>query len=453
MARLAFTLVAVVVGVVVLGLVALAGPVGAVAARPAQDPGGPPAEGGEPAQSLTGTLRAGDEPVEGVVITVADAAGAPLGEATTDAEGTWEVPLAQPGSYQVRIDPATLPDGVVLANPDRATLTPNVIAGRRQTVVFALRAEGEPDAGGAPRPPQREGPSFVDEAGERTVNGVKQGLIIAMCAVGLSLIFGTTRLINFAHGELVTLGAVVAWFLTASGPEWPLIASGAVAVGVGGLVGGTLESGLWQPLRSRKVGLFQMLVISIGLSILLRHVLLIWFGERSRPYPAYLIQERLELGPFAATPRDVTVMALAVLTLVGVAVMLERTRMGKAMRAVADNIDLAESSGIDVRRVVLFVWIVGAALAALGGVFFGVVETVNWDLGFNLLLLMFAAIILGGLGTAYGAMVGGLVIGLVTELSTIWLSSELKYVWALLALIVVLLVRPQGILGVKERIG
>jgi branched-chain amino acid transport system permease protein len=103
--------------------------------------------------------------------------------------------------------------------------------------------------------------------------------------------------------------------------------------------------------------------------------------------------------------------------------------------------------------VILVVWVFGGALAALGGVFLGVAETVNWVMGFRLLLLMFAGVILGGLGTAYGALAGSIVVGLVTEISTVWLSSELKYVWALLILGVVLMVRPQGILGVKERIG
>ncbi len=453
-----------------VGLVAVA--LLTLAPSAAASPGATSQEGSgeEAAQSFTGTLQAGGQPVEGVTITVTDPAGAPVGEVQTDAEGTWVVPVAERvnGNYTIAIDPATLPAGITLANPDAPTPTIDLRPGVDQTLGFPLRGGGpappdtgpgtdpgaEPHAGEAPPPPRPpEGPSFVDRLGERGVNGLKQGLIIAMAAIGLSLIFGTTGLINFAHGELVTFGAVAAWFLSAEGPELSVIAAGAGALVLGALVGGGLESGLWRPLRARKVGLFQMLVISIGLSLAARQVLLIWFGERSQPYPEYLIQDQLELGPLSATPRDLTVMALSVVALVAVAVLLQRTRIGKAMRAVADNIDLAESSGIDVRRVILTVWVVGAGLAALGGVFYGVVETVNFDLGFRLLLLMFAAVILGGLGNAYGAMVGGLVIGLVTEISTIWLDTELKYVWALLVLIAVLLVKPTGILGVKERIG
>ena len=136
-----------------------------------------------------------------------------------------------------------------------------------------------------------------------------------------------------------------------------------------------------------------------------------------------------------------------------VGLFLQRTRQGTAMRAVADNKDLAESSGIDVNRIIAITWIRAGGLAAIGGVFFGVTETVQWDMGFRLLLLIFAAVVLGGLGTAYGAVVGGLVVGLAVELSTLFVPNELKAAVGLVVLIIMLLVRPQGILGSRERIG
>ncbi|HLR94069.1 MAG TPA: branched-chain amino acid ABC transporter permease, partial [Jiangellaceae bacterium] len=153
------------------------------------------------------------------------------------------------------------------------------------------------------------------------------------------------------------------------------------------------------------------------------------------------------------TPRDLSILSLSIIVLFGVALMLQRTRIGTAIRAVSDNRDLAESSGINVNRVVLVVWMLGGALAAFGGVMFGLTEVVSWDMGFRLLLLMFAGIILGGLGSAYGAMVGSFLVGIVAHLSTLWFPAELQNFWALLVLIVVLIVRPQGILGRKERIG
>jgi branched-chain amino acid transport system permease protein len=152
-------------------------------------------------------------------------------------------------------------------------------------------------------------------------------------------------------------------------------------------------------------------------------------------------------------PRDLVIMGLSVVILVAVASFLQFTRVGKAMRAVSDNKDLAESSGIDVERIILFVWVVGGGLAALGGIFQGLDQQVSFQFGFQLLLLMFAGVTLGGLGTAYGALVGSVIIGLFVQLSTLVVDPEFKNTGALLVLILVLIVRPQGILGQPERVG
>jgi neutral amino acid transport system permease protein len=399
------------------------------------------AQGGE---SVRGTLRDGEgEPVPGVAIAVADEAGDIVGETTTDDDGAWEVELPAPGDYIVTLDQDTMPDGVELRDPERATLEVNVRSGQNRTLIFAT-GEGAARAG------------FGSRFMTQTLSGLRFGLIIAITAIGLSLIFGTTGLVNFAHGELVTLGAVIAWFMNApsgTGFGIQLIGAAAIAVVFSMAAGGAIELGLWRPLRRRRTGLIQMLVISIGLSLLLRNAIQIWYGGSSRPYFDYTIQQAIELGPLRITPRDLTVMALATITLVGIATMLQRTRIGKAMRAVSDNRDLAESSGIDVQRVILFIWIIGGGLAGFGGVLYGLAENVSYLMGFRLLLLMFAGIILGGLGTAYGAMFGSIVVGLVTEWSTLYFSTELKFVWALFVLILILLVRPQGLLGRRERIG
>ena len=145
-------------------------------------------------------------------------------------------------------------------------------------------------------------------------------------------------------------------------------------------------------------------------------------------------------------------MSVSVAVLIGIGLLLTRTQVGKAMRAVADNRDLAESSGIDVQKVISSVWVYGAAAATLGGAFFAL-DQVSWDFGFRTLLLIFAAVTLGGLGTAYGALLGAILIGLTINLSTIVLDPELKNMIALLVMVVVLLVRPQGLLGRPERIG
>jgi neutral amino acid transport system permease protein len=390
---------------------------------------------------LRGTLSGEDGPVAGVELIVRTAEGEEVGQAVTDPEGAWIVPLPASGDYSVELVEDTLPDEVGLRNPDRNPLEINVRPGQSRTVLFPLGED------------TREATRRLGRVLGLTVDGIKFGLIIGMCAIGLSLIFGTTGLVNFAHGELVAFGAIVAWFLNTQGPRIPLIGATLIAVAAGALLGGGIEKGLWSPLRRRGTGLIAMLVVSIGLSLFLRHILLYIFGGRSLPYREYTVQASLNLGPLRITPRDLAIVILSILVLGGVGLLLNRTKIGKAMRAVADNRDLAESSGIDVQRVILYVWMLGGGLAALGGVFQGMSEAVNWNMGFLLLLLMFAGVILGGIGTAYGALVGSLFVGLITQLSTLWFPPELKTVFALFALAIVLLFRPQGILGRPERIG
>lgn len=404
-----------------------------------------PAAAQDGGEAIQGTLRDAErEPVAGVEVTVTTPDGGEVGSATSDDAGEWVVEVPEAGTYTVTLNPDTLPEDVTLREEGGETLEGiSVRPGRPRTVIFQF---GEGGAGGG---------QFFNRFAQLALEGVLFGLIIAMSAIGLSLIFGTTGLTNFAHAELVTFGAVFAYLFNVSGigPTMQLIPAGILAVGIGGLIGGSMELGVWRPLRRRGVGLIQMLVISIGLSLLLRHLILIGYGGRPNSYADYGLQQVMRFGPLAITPRDLTVALLSIAVLIGVGVLLLRTRIGKAMRAVADNRDLAESSGIDVNRVVLFVWVFGGALAALGGLFFGLVENVTWDMGWNLLLLMFAGVILGGLGTAFGAVVGSLIVGLIAQLSTLWFPVELQYAWALAVLIIVLLFRPQGILGRRERIG
>jgi neutral amino acid transport system permease protein len=414
-------------------------------------------------QSVHGTLRAPDgTPVAGVTIT-ATRNGAEAGKATTARDGTWEIPLPGAGRYTITLGVATLPAGLSPAREGGQTLRDvPVPAGESRAVIFQLTTgtpapgtgPGGPGGGGG-GPPQDTVTRWLDQFAQLLVEGIKFGSIIAITAVGLSLIFGTTGLINFAHGELVTLGATVAFMLNASviGPQLQLIPAVLVTVAFGAAFGGLLELGLWKPLRRRGVGRIQLFIISIGLSLLIRHIILVLFGTRPQPYADYTIQQEWQWGPVSIAPRDLTITVLSLLVLAGVALMLQRTRAGKAIRAVSDNRDLAESSGIDVSRVILNVWLLAGGLAALGGVFFGLAQFVSWDMGFRLLLLMFAAVILGGLGTAYGVIAGSLVVGIVAQVSTIWFPVELQNAWALLVLIVVLLIRPQGIFGPPVRVG
>lgn len=390
----------------------------------------------------------------GVTVTATDEGGAEVGSGETDEAGEVRLELPGPGVYTVVLDTATLPEGFV-PRGDVTERMPNVQANRTGNALFPLDEAG---ADGAAPAPTGGGRTFGDKLAsvpQLFLDGIKLGAIIAITAIGLSLIFGTTGLVNFAHGELVTLGAVVAFFfnVSAGGPRIHLVWAALIAILIGAFAGTGLERGVWAPLRRRGVGLISMLVISIGLSFIVRNVLLIMYGGGTRPYRNYNIQSRISLFGIAITPRDLAIIVLSVVILVAVGLMLQRTRIGKALRAVADNRDLAESSGIDVNKVIRFVWLLGGGLAAFGGVLLGTTEQVNVNMGFNLLLLMFAGVILGGIGTAYGAMVGSLVVGVISQVSTAFFSVQLKFVWALGILIVVLLIRPQGLLGRAERFG
>jgi branched-chain amino acid transport system permease protein len=185
----------------------------------------------------------------------------------------------------------------------------------------------------------------------------------------------------------------------------------------------------------------------------LRFTFLFFIGAQPRSYADYVTQAGMQFGPVSLAPRDFWSMGIALIVLVGVALALIFTRIGKAMRAVSDNPSLAAASGIDVERVILMVWVAGGALAGLGGILLGLSQQVKFDMGFDILLLVFAGVILGGLGTAFGALAGSLVVGLFVTVSTLWIPSELKNVAALAVLILILLFRPQGILGRSERVG
>lgn len=389
---------------------------------------------------VRGTIENEDEPVEGVTITVKDASGAVVGEATTDAEGVYDIPLPGPGDYSATLDVDSLPDGVNLRNEDRATLEFTLRPGQTRPLLYPL---GESD---------KQEVTGIEKFLQLLVEGIKFGLVIAMGAIGLSLIFGTTGLTNFSHGEMVTFGAMVAWWLNVN-MDIPLIPAAVLAIGVGAAAAALYDFAFWRRLRNRGTGLIAMLVISIGMAILFRYFFLYIFGGRTRPYGDYAVQQGMDIGPISIAPKDLISIALSIVVLAGVGLLLNRTKIGKAMRAVADNRDLAASSGIDVDRVILFVWAAGGGLAALGGVLFGVTEQVSYQMGFRLLLLMFAGVTLGGLGTAYGALVGSLIVGIFVQVSTLWVPVELKNVGALVILILILLVRPQGILGQSERVG
>jgi branched-chain amino acid transport system permease protein len=401
----------------------------------------PPPEG----PAIFGELTSGGEPIVGVEVMVTRE-GQPVGSGTSDGSGRFVVPLAESGRYEVSIDPATIPSGFELRDPERTTLDNVVVFGTStRRVLFPFSG----DAAVIER----------DTRFERFANliaaGILRGLLVGICAVGLSLIFSTTGLVNFAHGELVTFGALVAWFFntSAGGPRWPLWLAAVAAVVAGGLFGAALERGLWRPLVRRRSGRNSRMLVAIGLALFLRYTFQIVYGAAPRVYRQFSGQGPTDFGPISMPARDYAIIAISAVALVLVALVLLRTRLGTAIRAVADERDLASASGIAVDRVVLTVWVIGAASTALGGVLLATTEAAQWNMGFNLLLTMFAAVVLGGLSSPFGAMAGGLVVGVAQELGTYWIPTDFKLAIGLVMLIIVLLVRPQGVLGIKERLG
>jgi len=396
--------------------------------------------------SITAIVTGGDKaPIAGVGVTVTGPDGF-TGSGTTDAEGRATIDVPAAGQYIVTVDEATLPAGeTVKDGPDR---TVNVLSGDKKAL-FPVGIGGEPageeDSGG--------GSNLGAQVLQLIIDGITLSLIIALGALGLNLIFGTTGLTNFAHGELLSLGAFTAYVFNAIVGLNLIIACALALVVCAAAWGWGQNFVLWRPLRKRGTGLIAAMIVSIGLAMTIRYVLLMIFGGDGRFYTDYAGQSGLEIGPVTVTPKAIILSVLAILALTATVVWLRSSRMGKATRAVSDNPALASASGVNVERVIAVVWVLGATLAGFAGIFQGINNNVSWTMGQGLLLTMFAAIVLGGLGTIGGALVGSFVVGMSVQLSTLIVPTQMKTGAALALMIVLLLIRPQGLLGKPERVG
>ncbi len=298
-------------------------------------------------------------------------------------------------------------------------------------------------------------------------NGLLLGIIISVASVALSLLYGVTRIVNFAHGEIIALGAIATLFLSSpidyrvlfldkfSPLGLDFLLSCILAVIVCGLFGGLLELILFRPLRKGNVGNIAVLVVTIGLSIFIRHLYLLFATGKVQNFPLEL-QRRQTYLFFDMTPRNLKVLIIGILVMILIGLLLTYTKLGKAMRAVRDSEELSSVSGINSDNIILITWISSSMLAGLAGVFQATINDVRWNMGFLILLLIFAGTVLGGIGTSFGAMVGGLIIGILVQVSVglpfMEGHTEAKNAVALGIMIVILLFRPQGIFGQKERI-
>ncbi len=387
--------------------------------------------------TIGGVIRSDDTPLEDVEVLVEGSGFSEIG--TTGADGRWAVIVPAAGDYTATLQVETLPEGTAPRDPENITRQVSIGTTNTVNVLF----------------PTGEGTvvttTIWDTIITRLVYGLNFGLLLALAAIGISLIFGTTGVNNFAHGEMLTFGALFFYlFSTTLGVN--LIVSIILTLLLSAAFGWMQETVLFKPLRKRGVGLVQVLIVTIGLSIVVRYIFLYAFGGGTENLVTGLTNT-VTVGPVTVTAVSLVSMAVSIVMLVLVGLFLTRTRIGKATRAVSDNSSLAAASGINVDRIILIVWVLAATLTGLSGILYGLYRGVTWDMGFTILLLLFAAVTLGGLGSAFGALVGALIIGVITELATIVMPPDLRYAVALIILIIVLLIRPQGVLGRKERVG
>jgi neutral amino acid transport system permease protein len=385
------------------------------------------------------------KPAEGVDVDVTGPSGFTATSTTTDA-GRWSVSVPAAGQYSVTVDQDTLPKGQFLTNAADAKRTVQANLNANAGQIFQLS-----DQQGATTSDASTSVTAA-RAWQQFVSGIRLGLLLALASIGLSLIYGTTGLSSFSHGEQVTLGGLLA-YVFANQLGMNVWLAGVIVVALCAATGYFQDMVIWKPLRRRRISLTQLMIVTIGLSIAAQYAFQYFFGastvriQQSNPATVTFAGVTLTVQSYVA-------MGIALVVLVATGLFLAKTRFGRATRAVSDNPALASASGIDVDRVIRFVWTLAAGLAGLSGVMLGLVlNGVNWQTGLQLLLLMFAAVTLGGLGTAYGALVGSMIIGVVVELTNLVLPGDFKYATALVILILILLFRPQGIFGRAERIG
>jgi len=260
--------------------------------------------------------------------------------------------------------------------------------------------------------------------------GLVTASVLALASVGLTLQFGVTNYINFAYGEFLTIGGYLAWTVNRGLHMniWLAMLIGAIGVGIFGVI---VNQFVFRPFIKRGSPLLFLLIVTFGFSLILVNAVLAIFGPDFQSYDIPNASQALTIGPLIFTS----------------ALLLTRTKLGKAMRAMSDNADLARVSGINTERITTFTWLVSGFLAGLAGVVLALnITSFQPAFGGEFLFVIFSAVILGGVGSPYGAMLGALVIGLATEMSAVVLNSAYKNDVAFILLIVMLLLRPQGLI-------
>jgi branched-subunit amino acid ABC-type transport system permease component len=267
--------------------------------------------------------------------------------------------------------------------------------------------------------------------------------VIAVGAVGLTLSYGVTRFINFAYGELLTVGAFLTFVLVGNGLPLAVAAlMGALLVGIAGVLVARI---FYDPLMPR--GPFPLLITSVGVAFILQNLLRMIFGSDPKRFPVPLLRP-WHVGSLFVPKAQVGILLVALIAMLAVHLMLKYTMLGKMMRAASDNEALARVSGVNTRRIVRLTWFISSFIAGLAGVLLAVTQVaIQPAMGWSFLLVVFAATLLGGIGRPYGAMLGAIIVGLGMEFGTAYIAANYTYAFAFAILVFVLLFRPQGIMG------
>ena len=275
--------------------------------------------------------------------------------------------------------------------------------------------------------------------------GLVSASVLAISTVALSLQFGVTRVPNFAHGEIMTVGAYAA--LSTLQATHSAVLAAIAAIAAGAALGAALNKFLFGPFQNRHAARLTLFVLTIAASLIVQNVVLLYYGGATQPVPLGGGTPH-RLGPFLFTTQQELIIVLAVAIMLGVHLLLKYTYFGRAQRAVAENLALARASGVNAAGVISRTWLLTGALAGLSGFVLGITTGGLYPaMGFQFLLVVFAAAILGGIGQPYGAMAGALVVGVTMEVSALYITSDYKTVVAFALLILALLFRPQGLVS------
>jgi neutral amino acid transport system permease protein len=286
------------------------------------------------------------------------------------------------------------------------------------------------------------------------IEGIALGSIIALAAVGLSLTYGILRLANFAHGDILTLGAYLTLYAD-RGMHLNIWLSILFGCTIATIVVLLCEKLLWEPLRFRRATSTTMMIVSIGLALVIRNGIILVAGTSPKTYSLPTLRG-LDLMGIIITGNRLITIGMAIAAVAGLYYLLQNTKIGRAMRAVADNPELAKISGINVNAVILWTWVIAGSLTALGGAMYGLITGLRPNMGWFLVLPMFTAVILGGIGNPYGAIAGAMIVGIAQQVSTTCpaslgelakycIGTEYKLGVGLLIMVLVLLIKPQGL--------